>query len=190
MTAWNALVEIGSLKAGDTVLTLGTGGVSIFAIQFAKMHGARVIVTSSSDEKLARARALGADETINYRTTPDWEKEVLRLTNRVGVDHVVELGGAGTVAKSVNSVRVGGCITQIGVLASGGGFNPAALLMKAVHMQGIFVGSRQMFEEMNRAIAMNSLRPVIDKTYPFAQAREALNYMESGAHFGKIVIRF
>ena len=112
MTAWNALVEIGSLKAGDTVLTLGTGGVSIFAIQFAKMHGARVIVTSSSDEKLARARALGADETINYQTTPDWEKEVLRLTNRVGVDHVVELGGAGTVAKSVNSVRVGGCINR------------------------------------------------------------------------------
>jgi NADPH:quinone reductase-like Zn-dependent oxidoreductase len=190
VTAWNALICIGNLKAGDTVLTLGTGGVSVFALQFAKMHGARVIVTSSSDEKLARARALGADETINYKKTPDWDKEVMRLTNRVGVDHIVELGGAGTVAKSVNSVRVGGCIALIGVLASGGGFNPVALIMKGVRMQGVFVGSRQMFEDMTRAIAVNSLKPVIDKTFPFEQTREALKYMESGAHFAKIVIRF
>jgi NADPH:quinone reductase-like Zn-dependent oxidoreductase len=190
VTAWNALIRIGNLKAGDTVLTLGTGGVSVFALQFAKMHGARVIVTSSSDEKLERVHALGADATINYRTTPDWDKEVLRLTNRLGVDHVIELGGAGTVAKSVNSVRVGGCIALIGVLASGGGFNPVALLMKAARMQGVFVGSRQMFEEMNRAIAVSSLKPVIGKTFPFAQAPEALKYMESGAHFGKIVVRF
>jgi NADPH:quinone reductase-like Zn-dependent oxidoreductase len=154
------------------------------------MHGARVIVTSSSDEKLERVRALGADETINYQTTPDWEKEVLRLTNRVGVDHVVELGGAGTAAKSVSAVRVGGCIELIGVLAGGAGFNPVALLMKAVRMQGMYVGSRQMFEDMNRALALNSLKPVIDKSFPFEQAREALKYMESGRHFAKIVLRF
>jgi NADPH:quinone reductase-like Zn-dependent oxidoreductase len=190
VTAWNALVPIGSVKAGDTVLTLGTGGVSIFALQFAKLHGARVIVTSSSDEKLVRARGLGADETINYRTTPDWDKEVLRLTNGAGADLVIELGGAGTVAKSVNSVRIAGCVAMIGVLASGGGFNPVSLLMKGVRMQGVFVGSRQMFEDMNRAIAVNALKPVIDKTLPFAEAREALKYMESAAHFGKIVIQF
>jgi len=190
VTAWNALICIANLKAGDTVLTLGTGGVSVFALQFAKMHGARVIVTSSSDEKLARARALGADETINYRTTPDWDKEVLRLTDGVGVDHVVELGGAGTVAKSVSAVRVGGCVALIGVLAPGVGFNPIVLLMKAVHMQGVFVGSRKMLEEMNRAITVNSLKPVIDKAFPFEQAREALKYMETGTHLGKIVIRF
>jgi NADPH:quinone reductase-like Zn-dependent oxidoreductase len=190
VTAWNALIPIGKVKAGDTVLTLGTGGVSIFALQFAKLHGARVIVTSSSDEKLARARRLGADETINYKTKPEWDKEVLRLTNGAGADQVIELGGAGTVAKSVNSVRIGGCVAMIGVLASGGGFNPVSLLMKGVRMQGVFVGSRQIFEDMNRAIGVNSLKPVIDKTFPFVRAREALEYMESGAHFGKIVIQF
>ena len=190
VTAWNALVHSGNLKAGQTVLTLGTGGVSIFAAQFAKMHGAQVIVTSSSDEKLKRARALGVDETVNYKKTPDWEKEVFRLTNGVGVDHVVELGGAGTVAKSVNSARTGGHIALIGVLSSGAGFNPVSLLMKGIRMQGIFVGSRRMFEDMNRAISANSLTPVIDKTFAFEQSREALEYMQRGAHFGKIVIRF
>jgi len=190
VTAWNALVPVGNLKAGDTVLTLGTGGVSIFALQFAKMHGARVIVTSSSDEKLARARALGADETINYQTTPDWDKEVLRLTDGIGADQVIELGGAGTVAKSVNAVRVGGTVAMIGVLTAGHAFNPASLLMKSVRLQGVFVGSRRMFEDMNRAIAVNSLKPVIERTFPFEDARAALNYMESARHFGKIVIRF
>jgi NADPH:quinone reductase-like Zn-dependent oxidoreductase len=190
VTAWNALVESGNVKAGETVLTLGTGGVSIFALQFAKMHGARVIVTSSSDDKLKRARALGADETVNYKKTPDWDKEVLRLTNGEGVDHVIELGGAGTVAKSVNSVRTGGHMALIGVLTSGAGLNPVSLLMKGIRMQGIFVGSRRMFEDMNRAIAVKSLTPVIDKTFPLEQTREALDYMQSGAHFGKVVIRF
>lgn len=190
VTAWNALVSSGHLRAGETVLTLGTGGVSIFALQFAAMHGARVIVTSSSDEKLARARALGASETINYKNTPDWEKEVLRLTHGAGVDHVVELGGAGTVAKSVSSAKIGGYVALIGVLAGGGGFNPVSVLMKGLRMQGIFVGSRQMFEDMNRAVAANSLAPVIDRVFPFRQASEALEYMEKGAHFGKIVLRF
>ena len=188
VTAWHALVDIGKIKAGDTVLTLGTGGVSIFAVQFAKLHGARVLATSSSDEKLARARALGADETINYRNTPDWDKEVLRLTDGVGADMVVEVGGAGTLAKSVHATRVGGLVALIGVLASGGGLDPMRVLMKSIHLQGIFVGSRRMFEEMNRAITVNRLKPVIDKTFAFAQAREALESMKTGSHFGKIVI--
>jgi NADPH:quinone reductase-like Zn-dependent oxidoreductase len=190
VTAWHALIHFGSLKAGDTVLTLGTGGVSIFALQFAKMHGARVIATSSSDEKLARVRELGADETINYKKAPDWDKEVVRLTNRIGVDHVVEVGGAGTVSKSVNSARIGGRVAVIGVLASGSGFDPMNVLLKNIRMQGILVGSRQMFEDMNRAIEANHLKPVIDRTFAFEEAREALKYLESSSHFGKIVLKF
>jgi NADPH:quinone reductase-like Zn-dependent oxidoreductase len=189
LTAWHALVSAGNLKAGDTVLTLGTGGVSVFAIQFAKLHGARVIATSSSDEKLARARALGADETINYRNTPDWDKEALRLTNGAGVDVVVEVGGAGTLPKSVNATRIGGLVALIGVLASGGGLDPMRVLMKSIRLQGIFVGSRQMFEEMNKAITVNRLKPVIDRTFEFDQAREALESMNTGSHFGKIVVK-
>jgi len=191
VTAWHALVTSGKVQAGDTVLTLGTGGVSIFALQFAKMHGARVVATSSSDEKLEKAGKLGADETINYRQTPDWDKEVLRLTGRIGVDHVVEVGGSGTLAKSLNSVRVGGHVALIGVLANGeGDFNPTGILMKGVRVQGIFVGSRHMFEDLNKALEANQLKPVIDKLFPFTEAREALQYMESGSHFGKIVIQF
>ena len=171
-------------------MTLGTGGVSTFALQFAKLHGARVIATSSSDEKIARVRRLGADDTINYRSTPAWDKEVLRLTDKVGVDHVVEVGGAGTLPKSLNAVRVGGGISVIGVLAGGSGLDPIRVLMKSVRLQGIFVGSRQMFEDMNRAIARNALKPVIDRSFPFAEARAALAYTESGAHFGKIVLKF
>ena len=188
VTAWHALVDFGKIKAGATVLILGTGGVSIFALQIAKMHGTRVIATSSSDDKIVRVRALGADEAVNYKRTPDWDKEVLRLTGKVGVDHVVEVGGAGTLPKSLNVVRTGGDISVIGVLAGGSGLDPVRLLMKSVRLQGIFVGSRQMFEEMNRAIALHKVRPVIDKTFPLEQAREALAYMEKGLHFGKIVL--
>ncbi len=190
VTAWNALVNVSGLKAGETVLTLGTGGVSVFALQFAKLHGAHVIATSSSDEKLARARQLGADETINYKKTPDWDKEVLRLTDGAGVDHVVEVGGAGTMQRSINAVRMTGTVSVIGVLAQGGGLDPMRVLMKSLRLQGIFVGSREMFEDMNRAISANELKPVIDKIFPFEQAREALQYMESGSHFGKIVIQY
>jgi NADPH:quinone reductase-like Zn-dependent oxidoreductase len=190
VTAWNALVDAGNLKAGDTVLTLGTGGVSVFALQLAKLHGARVIATSSSDEKLARMRELGADETVNYKQTPDWDKQVLRLTGGAGVDHVVEVGGAGTLAKSTNATRVGGHVSVIGVLATGGDFNPVSILMKSLRLQGIFVGSRQMFEDLNRAISASRLKPVIDRTFSFGEAREALKYMESGAHFGKIVLEY
>lgn len=190
VTAWRALVNSGNLKAGQTVLTLGTGGVSVFALQFAKAHGARVIATSSSGEKLARAGELGADETINYRETLDWDKEVLRLTDGVGVDHVIEVGGAGTLPKSVNSVRVGGHVCLVGVLAGGGDFDPRGILMKGVRLQGVFVGSRLMFEEMNLALGASGLRPVVDKVFGFEEARAALSYMESGSHFGKIVIRY
>jgi len=189
VTAWNALVVSGNLKAGDTVLILGTGGVSIFALQFAKMHGARAIVTSSSDQKLAKAKDLGANELINYKKNVDWDKEVLRLTDRIGVDHVVEVGGAGTLSKSLNAVRIGGHVVVIGVLAGAGEFDPRSVLMKAVRMQGILVGSRRMFEEVNKAVECNRLKPVIGKTFTFQEAAEALRYMESGAHFGKIVVR-
>jgi NADPH:quinone reductase-like Zn-dependent oxidoreductase len=188
LTAWHALVEFCKIRPGETVLTLGTGGVSVFAVQFAKMHGARVIATSSSDEKLARVRELGADETVNYKTHADWEREILRLTGGAGVDHVVEVGGAGTLGKSVESSRIDGRIALIGVLAAGPGFNPISLLMKRVGLQGIFVGSRQMFEDMNAAVSLNQLKPVIDRTFSFDEAADALRYMETGSHFGKIVI--
>ena len=188
VTAWNALVVSGNLKAGDTVLTLGTGGVSVFAIQIAQMFGAKIISTSSSDEKLAKARELGAVETINYKEREDWDKAVMEITGKRGVDHVVEVGGSGTMARSVNAVRSGGHIAVIGVLTSGVDFNPTSLLMKAVRMQGIYVGSRAMFEDMNRAIELNGIKPVIDKVFDFGEVREALKYMESGSHFGKIVV--
>ncbi len=189
VTAWNGLVEIGRVKAGETVLVLGTGGVSIFALQFAAMHGARVIATSSSDAKLAKVRDLGAWETINYRTTPDWEKRVLDLTGRRGVDHVIEVGGAGTLGKSLRSVRMGGHVSLIGVLAGPADFNPMAIIMNAVRLQGLFVGSGAMFARMNRAISAHTLKPVVDRVFPFDQAVEALRYLESGSHFGKVVIR-
>ncbi len=188
VTAWNALVEQKQVKAGESVLLLGTGGVSLFALQFAKMHGARIIITSSSDEKLERARQLGAHETINYKTTPDWEKKVLELTGRQGVDHIVEVGGAGTLKKSARAVRLGGHIALIGVLAGGSDFNPMPVLMKGVILGGIYVGSRAMFESMNRAIALHQAQPVVDKTFGFDEVPAALKHMESGAHFGKITI--
>jgi len=163
--------------------------VSVFALQFAKAAGSRVIATSSDDAKLNRLTQMGADEVINYKKTPEWEKEVLRLTGGVGVDHVVEIGGAGTLNKSVASARVGGKVGLIGVLTEGS-FNPIALLMKSVALQGIFVGSREMFEGMNRAIAVNKIKPVIDRTFGFDEVRAALEYMASGKHFGKIVIKY
>jgi NADPH:quinone reductase-like Zn-dependent oxidoreductase len=190
VTAWHGLVSKGILKAGDTVLLLGTGGVSIFALQFAKLHGARVIITSSSDEKLAQAKAMGADAAINYQQNPDWEKEVYRLTDRVGVDHVVEVGGSGTLEKSIQAVRYGGRISLIGVLTGfAGQINPQPILGKSIALQGIYVGSREMFEVMNRAIAQAQLKPAIDRAFPFTEARAAYDYLQSGSHFGKIVIR-
>jgi NADPH:quinone reductase-like Zn-dependent oxidoreductase len=190
LTAWNALFESGSLKPGETVLTLGTGGVSIFALQFAAAAGARVIITSSSDDKLGRARELGAAETINYRADLDWQEPARKLTGGVGVDHVVELGGAGTLDRSLRAVRMGGTISLIGVLAGLGEFNPMPILMKTARVQGIYVGSRLMFEAMNRAVALHQIRPVVDRVFPFAESKQALAYMEGQGHFGKIAIGF
>lgn len=189
VTAWQGLVTKGGMKAGDMVLVQGTGGVSIFALQFAIMAGARVIITSSSDEKLARAKQLGAAEGINYKTTPNWDTRALELTDGEGVDHVVEVGGAGTLEKSFQAVRVGGTVSLIGVLTGAGGqVNPLPVLLKSIRLQGIYVGSRETFEAMNRAIDINRMRPVIDRIFSFAQTREAFKLMESAAHFGKIVI--
>lgn len=190
LTAWNALIATGKIKAGDTVLTMGTGGVSIFAIQFAKMSGARVIVTSSSDEKLAKLKQFGVTETINYKTNPEWGKAALKLTHGHGVDHIIELGGAATLAQSTRAVRIGGTISLIGILAGGGAeFNPVSILMKHIRLQGIFVGSREMFEAMNKALSLHNIKPVVDKVFSFEEAHQALEFMEAGAHFGKIVIR-
>ena len=191
VTAWSALMVRGTLKPGETVLVQGTGGVSLFALQFAHMAGARVIVTSSSDEKLERARHLGAGETINYQRTPDWDQEVLRLTGGKGVDHVVEVGGPATLARSLNAVRIGGQISQIGVLS---GFSVEIpiyqILRKQIRIQGIAIGSRWAFEQMNNAIDLHKLKPVIDRVFPFEQAPEAFRYLEKGGHVGKICIRF
>lgn len=189
LTAWNALVSTCHVQAGDTVLLLGTGGVSIFGLQFAKLHGARVIITSSSDQKLARAKALGADEIINYKTTPDWDQEVLRLTGGKGVDIVLEVGGGATFARSMNSVRASGQIAVIGVLTGVAGTIPIGLIgLQTLSVRGIFVGSVAMFEDMNRAISANQLRPVVDRVFPFEQSAEALRCMQGAQHFGKIVI--
>ena len=187
LTAWHILVGLGRIEAGDTVLLLGTGGVSIFALTFARLHGARAIVTSSSDEKLARATELGAWRTINYRAKPDWEKEVLALTEGRGVDLVAEVGGAGTLERSIEAVRIGGAIGLVGVL-TGGQIDPVNIMRKSLRLQGIYVGSRAMFEDMNRALAAHEARPVIDSRFGFEEARAAFHHMQGAAHFGKIVI--
>jgi NADPH:quinone reductase-like Zn-dependent oxidoreductase len=189
LTAWRALVDDGPLKAGQTVLILGTGGVSMFALQFSKMMGALAIVTSSSDEKLARARALGADHTINYRQYPNWADQVLARTDGRGVDHVIEVGGPDTLPLSINACRIGGHIELIGVLTGFSGPIPtAALMARQVRLQGVTVGSRQQQIEMIRAIDANAMKPVIDKIFPLQDLIEAFRYEASGAHFGKICI--
>lgn len=190
VTAWNALTEGKAIRPGDTVLTLGTGGVSLFALQLARMAGARVIITSSSDEKLERARALGADETINYKREPDWERAVLDLTGGQGADHVVELGGAGTLPRSYQAVGPRGEISLIGVLTlPDGDLSPYALMFKGATLRGIFVGDKSLFMGLNRAIEVNGLKPVIDTVFDFDDAVEAYNYLRSAQHFGKVVIR-
>ena len=189
VTAWNALFVSGKLKPGETVVTLGTGGVSVFAVQMAKMAGARVIATSSSDTKIERLRSIGADETINYKTREDWDGAVMELTRKRGADHVIEVGGAGTLTRSINAVRIGGHVAMIGALTGPSDFTPVNLFMKAVRLQGIFTGSREMFRDMNNAIGTNKLAPVIDRVFEFDQVRDALRHMESGSHFGKIVVK-
>jgi NADPH:quinone reductase-like Zn-dependent oxidoreductase len=189
VTAWNAVVHAGRIKPGDTVLIQGTGGVSIFALQFAKLLGARVLGTSSSDEKLARAYKLGLDSGVNYKHTADWVKWVLEQTNGAGVDLVVEVGGAGTFAQSLKAVRIGGTIAQIGVLSqSSEPLQIGPLLHKQIRLNGIYVGSRADFEEMNKASLMHSLKPAVDQTFAFYEVKQGLQTMESGSHFGKLVI--
>ncbi|HUA66400.1 MAG TPA: NAD(P)-dependent alcohol dehydrogenase [Alphaproteobacteria bacterium] len=189
LTAWHALVTAGNVSADETVLLQGTGGVSMFALQFAKMHGARVIITSSSDEKLARAKTAGADETINYRSTPEWEKEVYRLTGKAGVDHVVEVGGQNTFAKSLASLKPGGQVHIVGGLSGFTSEIPLiAMIVKSAVVRGISVGSCDMFEAMNRALTLHKTKPVIDRSFEFHDAAAAYQYLQSGKHFGKVVI--
>jgi NADPH:quinone reductase-like Zn-dependent oxidoreductase len=190
VTAWHSLFDSGDLMPGETVLVQGSGGVSIFALQFAKQAGARVIATTSGrDGKAERLRALGADAVVNYRDTPEWDRPVREFTGGVGVDHVIEVGGAGTLPLSMKSVRRGGHIALIGVLAGGGEIDPRFIFLKQLRIQGIYVGSRTMFEAMNRAIEVSGMRPVVDRVFGFEEVKEAMNYLESGAHFGKVCIR-
>ena len=188
LTAWHSLVEVGQVKAGSTVLLLGTGGVSVFALQFCKMMGVRVICTSSSDEKIARLKEMGADETVNYRSHPEWQEKVLELTDGKGVDHTVEVGGAGTLERSIASTRIAGSIGLIGVL-TGGKIDPVMIMRKSIRLQGIYVGSRRMFEEMNTAISQHALKPVISDTFAFGDARDAFHAMRAAGHFGKLVVK-
>lgn len=189
LTAWVALVEDGKLKAGDTVLLLGTGGVSIFALQLAKSMGAHVIATTSSHDKATRLKELGADHVIHYPSTPEWGNRVLELTQGRGADIVVEVGGPGTLAQSIRAARVGGHIALIGVLTGFSGDIPTRELMaKRVSVQGVLVGSRSAQQDMVRALNQQTWRPIIDRSFPLSELSKAFNYQESGQHFGKIAI--
>jgi NADPH:quinone reductase-like Zn-dependent oxidoreductase len=189
VTAWHALVEIGEIKAGDTVLVLGSGGVSVFALQFARMFGARVIATSGSKAKAERLKQMGAAAVVDYRATPEWDKEVTKLTDGRGVDITVEVGGAGTLPRSFMATRLAGRISVIGLLTGAGAeVDPMPILRRNLRVQGLYVGNRQMFEAMNRAIEAGGLKPVIDKVFPFAEAKDAYRHLKSQNHFGKVVI--
>lgn len=189
LTAWSVLVTEAKLAAGRTVVTLGTGGVSIFALQLAKAMGATVIITSRSDEKLDRARRLGADHTINYGAHPDWDKQVLEVTGGAGADVTVETGGADTLNASMRATRAGGIIGMLGALTGlQGKIDLSLILMKRLRIAGILVDSRAAFEAMNRFLEQQRIRPVIDRVYPFEQLPDALRLMEAGGHFGKIVL--
>ncbi|MFF2480459.1 NAD(P)-dependent alcohol dehydrogenase [Paenibacillus sp. NPDC058071] len=192
VTAWHAIVEEGQVKAGDTVVVQGTGGVSLFALQFAKLQGAKVIVTSSSDDKLLRAKALGADHGINYKKTAEWDKAVLDYTQGKGADHIVDVGGGTTLNRSVSALKVGGQISIIGILtgAAVGDLAIVPAILRRAKLQAINVGSRTMFENMNAAIVHHRLRPVVDSEYPFDQAVNAFSHFANGSYFGKIAVKF
>lgn len=191
LTAWRALFEDARLQPGETVVLQGTGGVSIFGLQFAHAAGLKTLITSSSDEKLARAKGLGADHLVNYRQTPEWATPVREATRGVGADFIMEVGGGGTIQQSMRAVRIGGHIAIIGVVAGAGDpFNPAALIGNAAKLQGVFVGSRDMFEAMCRAIELHGIQPVVDKVFPWTEVRAAFEAMRAGEHFGKIVLEF
>lgn len=191
LTAWRALVVEGNLKPGDTVLLLGTGGVSVYALQIAKAMGARVAITSSSDEKLEKARSMGADFTVNYKKDENWGKTVLEWTNGYGVDHVVEVGGPATLGHSIKATRVGGSIVLIGVLTGIGGEVPTALLMrKQIRLTGVIVGSHQHQNDFVNALETLDIEPVIDKSFALDDLADAFRYEASGQHFGKIVVDY
>ena len=190
LTAWSALVTEGRLRAGDRLLVQGTGGVALFALQFAKMAGAHVTVISSSDDKLARARALGADAGINYRTEPEWARASRAITDGAGFDHILELGGEKTLPQSLRCIRPGGTVSMIGVLSGGTMSASLGLIVtRQVRLQGITVGSRDGFEAMLRAIGQHRLEPVVDRVFDFAALKDAMAYLASGAHFGKVCLR-
>jgi NADPH:quinone reductase-like Zn-dependent oxidoreductase len=191
VTAWNALMHgPRSLKPGETVVTLGTGGVSIFALQIAKLAGARVIVTSSSDAKLERAKALGADHGINYKTVPDWERAVHEITAGEGADHVIDTGGVGTLPHSYAAVGQSGLVSAVGVMTRPeGDLSPYPLMPKSAMLRGIFVGGREHFDGLMRAVAVNRLHPVVDKFFDFDASLEAFKYLKAARHFGKVVVR-
>ncbi|MEO1524228.1 MAG: NAD(P)-dependent alcohol dehydrogenase [Planctomycetota bacterium] len=191
LTAWQALFERGQpFGEGQSLLCLGTGGVSVCALQMATAAGGEVIITSSSDEKLERAKELGAAHTINYKSVPDWDQQAWGLTNKRGVNHVMEVGGPGTFEKSMKAVGAGGTISMIGVLT---GFDPSPaglfpLVSKAVNLHGIYVGSHAMFERMNAFLAEHQIKPIVDRVFPFGELTAAYDYLESGSHFGKVVV--
>jgi NADPH:quinone reductase-like Zn-dependent oxidoreductase len=189
VTAWRALFEVGQVKPGSTVLLLGTGGVSIWALQLAKAAGCRVIITSSSDEKLERTRALGADLTVNYKAIPEWGAEVRRLTDGARADLVLEVGGEHTVPQSLAAVRMGGTVVIIGgVSGMGGGIPPRALIVASTRVQGVFVGSRRMHEDLARFVSVAQIKPVVDRSFALAELPAAYRYFEAGRHFGKVTI--
>ena len=189
LTAWHALMEQVPVQFGESVLIQGTGGVSIFALQFAQLAGARVFAISSSDEKRKRLESMGVVGTVNYKTTPDWDKAIPELNGGQGVDWVIEVGGAGTLARSISVIRIGGKIKVIGVLAGPAEINPQPILRKSANIHGIFVGSREMFENMSAASVRAKLKPVIDRTFKFEDTVAAFNHLAAGAHFGKVVIK-
>jgi len=187
VTAWNALVHVAAMKPGETLLLLGTGGVSIFALQFARLLGVRAIVTSKSDAKLRRAEQLGAWATINYEAHTDWDQAVLELTHGLGADVTLEVGGAGTLAQSIVATRVAGTIVLVGVL-TGGAIDPIPIMRKSIRLQGLYVGPRAVYQAMNRAVAAHELRPIVDARFAFAEAPDAFHALDSQDHFGKIVV--
>jgi NADPH:quinone reductase-like Zn-dependent oxidoreductase len=190
LTAWNALVVQGELKPGETVVIMGTGGVALFALQIAKSLGARTILLSSSNEKLKKVREMGADELVNYTDNPNWEQRVLELTSGTGADLVLELGGGGTLARSLEAVKISGRISLVGVLAGfDGKVNPLPILRKSISLKGIYVGSGDMQKHFHAALEQNKIHPVIDRVFQFDRVKEAYEYLQSGQHFGKIVIR-
>ncbi|RHX80963.1 zinc-dependent alcohol dehydrogenase family protein [Leptospira yasudae] len=190
LTAYTAIITHGNIQPGGTIVVQGTGGVSIFALQFAKMMGIKVIATSSSNDKLAKLTALGADEVINYNEKPDWDKEVRKITNKKGADLIIEVGGAGTLQRSISCTRPWGTIALIGVLAGGESNNLSLfpILMHGIRIQGIIVGSKRNFEDMNKAVEANKIKPVVDHIFKFEEAPKAYDSLKSGKHFGKICI--